>query len=96
MGSVMATIILKNVPKDLLSQLRAAATVERRSLSEQILHMLEVALKTDEEKLGLKAACERQTAAWKRLAGRWESRESAEEEVARIYEARTEGRTVER
>jgi plasmid stability protein len=91
----MATISLKNVPEGLLSQLRAVATDERRSLNQQILHMLDAALNADFENLGLKAACEQQTAAWKRLAGRWESRESAKAEVARIYAARTEGRTVE-
>ncbi|HAK96826.1 MAG TPA: hypothetical protein DCM87_18005 [Planctomycetes bacterium] len=91
----MATITLKNVPEGLISQLRAVAIDERRSLNQQILHMLDVVLNGDLGDLGLKTAREQQVAAWKRLAGRWESSESAAEEVARIYAARTEGRTVE-
>ena len=91
----MATITLKNVPEDLLARLRRLAFVERRSLNQQILHLLESAQGADEDLRRLKAERERQVAAWRRLSGRWESKESVEEEIAKIYASRTEGRKIE-
>jgi len=90
----MATITLKNVPEGLLSQLRRLATEERRSLNQQILHLLDAAVSAGADPRRLKAEVDRQTAAWRRVAGRWKSDESTADEIARIYAARTEGRAI--
>lgn len=90
----MATVTLKNVPEELLNRLRALASAQRRSLNQQILHLLESARSPEAEHLRLKAEADRQATAWRGLAGRWESEESIEEEIARIYASRTEGRIV--
>ena len=91
----MATITLKNVPEDLLARLRRMASEQRRSLNQQILHLLESAQGAEEELRKLKAETDRQTSAWRRLSGRWKSQESVEEEIAKIYASRTEGRKIE-
>lgn len=93
----MAAITLKNVPENLLEQLRGRAELDRRSLNQEILYLLEEALKAStageveerarEERL-------RQAKEWSRLAGLWQSDLPVEEEIARIYAARTEGRKV--
>ena len=91
----MATVTLKNVPEDLLDRLRKLATTERRSLNQQILYLLESAEDPEERQQRLKAEAERQTGAWRRLSGRWQSGESVQEEITRIYASRTKGREIE-
>jgi hypothetical protein len=91
----VVTITLKNVPDDLVTRLRSLASEEGRSLNEQIVHLLDSALGAGSGERVLITESERQAAAWRRLAGRWESQESAEEEIAKIYASRTEGRKIE-
>ena len=83
----MASLTLKNVPDDLLDRLRAQARRERRSLNQEALYLLEQAL-------GARPTRSQQVAAWRELAGRWESGHRAAEEVEEIYAARTRGRDV--
>ena len=90
----MASFTIKNVPDDLLSRLRGRASEERRSLNQQILYLLESALIGTPDVGALKAHAERQAAAWGRLAGRWQSQQTVENEIASIYDQRTEGRAV--
>ena len=90
----MATLTLKNVPDKLLRRLRKRAAGERRSLNQAVIHMLEHILIASEEANDVKERAERQLDAWRTLAGRWRSDETAEEEIRRIYSARTRGRDV--
>ena len=93
----MASITIKNVPDDLMERLRRKAEDARRSLNQQILRLLEQALTTAEprDNGSLRAEIETQVHAWDALAGKWGTDESAEDEIARIYAARTVGRKVE-
>lgn len=95
--TAMAAITLKNVPDDLLGQLRQRAERDRRSLNQEILYLLEAALEAspsrDTEKR-TRAERKHRAEQWARLAGLWRSDESAEDEIAAIYAARTEGREV--
>lgn len=90
----MATINLKNVPDHLLERLKSIASQERRSLNQQILHLLDSTLKGDADLRRLKSESERQTAVWRELLGQWRSQESVQEELGAIYGSRTAGRTV--
>lgn len=85
----MASLTLKNLPDDLLQALRKAADRDRRSLTQEIIHLLEVALRGGE-----RTTAEAQVAAWRKLAGAWESDVDATSEAERIIERRTEGREV--
>ena len=85
----MASLTLKNIPDDLLDRLRELASGRRRSLTQQALVLLERALAADEYE------AEKQVAAWRSLAGRWQSTETTAQEVAAVCDARTPGRDVE-
>jgi plasmid stability protein len=87
----MASLTLKNLPDDLLGALRDAAVRDRRSLTQEIIHLLEVALRGGERPA---AAVEAQVAAWRKLAGKWRSDLDQATEAERIMERRTEGREV--
>jgi plasmid stability protein len=93
-GMGLATLTLKNVPDELLEQLRTRARAERRSLNQEVIRLLEQILVAEERSKGLRVAAERQVEAWRRIAGSWRSRRTAAEEIRRIYSARTRGRDV--
>ncbi|MCA2979512.1 MAG: plasmid stability protein [Myxococcaceae bacterium] len=87
----MTSITLKDVPKALLSRLRAAAARERRSLNQEALVLLEGGLRARES---AEERAERQVEAWRALAGSWRSDRPFEDEVADLYAARSPGRDL--
>ena len=90
----MATLTLKNIPESLLEQLRKRASDDRRSLNQEVLHLLEQTLIAAEEARQPKEAWQRQVDAWRRIAGRWRSQQTVADEIQQIYAARTRGRDV--
>jgi plasmid stability protein len=96
----MASLTLENLPEDLLRDLREAASEDRRSLSQETVHLLESALRSRVKRAASTSAgstdVDRQLAAWRELAGKWESEVDRETEIECIMERRTGGREVER
>jgi plasmid stability protein len=92
----MASLTIKNIPDELLQQLRQRVAADRRSLNQQILRLLEQALASSEsaDNRHLHAEIDAQVKAWAALAGRWRSEGPAGEEIAQIYAARSAGRKV--
>ena len=88
----MATITVRSVPEELLESLKKLAEDQRRSLTQQVVFLLEQAVERANAREPEFAV--RQAESWRRLAGRWRSDESAEEEIDRLFESRTEGREV--
>jgi len=92
----MASLTLKNLPDALLRGLRKAAEKDRRSLTQEILHLLDAALRGRVEHPRPRGAdVEAQLAAWRKLAGKWESDVDRATEAERLAERRTSGRKVE-
>jgi len=92
----MTALTLKNVPDDLLRSLRAAAERDRRSLNQEIIHLLETAITgRDQGEVLRPAEVQAQLAAWRKLAGQWQSDVDLPEETARVVGRRTRGRKVE-
>ena len=92
----MASLTIKNIPEGLLERLRAKAASDRRSLTKEVVHLLETVLAGESADADdrLRAESESQVAAWRRLAGRWKSERTLEEETQDIYGTRTSGREV--
>ena len=88
----MASLTLKNLPDELLRALREAAERDRRSLTQEILHLLDVALRARPSDRA--AGVEAQVAAWRGLAGKWESDVDQAVETEQIINRRTQGREV--
>ncbi len=92
----MASLTLKNLPDDLLRALREAAEDDRRSLTQEIIHLVDSALRArDERPAPRRADVDAQLAAWRKLAGKWESDVDRATEAERLMERRTSGREVE-
>ena len=91
----MASFTLKNLPNDLLRALRKAADKDRRSVSQEIIHLLESALGVHTERPAPRSSgTDAQLAAWRKLAGKWESDADRATEAERIMSSRTSGREV--
>lgn len=88
----MAALTLKNLPDDLLAALRTAAARDRRSLTQEIIHLLEVALRGGERSIARTADVKAQVAAWRKLAGKWRSDVDAATETKHVMDRRTRGR----
>ena len=93
----MASLTLKNVPDELLENLRTAAQDDRRSLNQEVMHLLMLALRarasTSTEAMPA-AEVRAQLAAWRKLAGKWASEVDREAEASALFKARTRGRKV--
>lgn len=90
----MSALTLKNLPEALLDRLRRRAALERRSMNGEVVHLLNAALNEGQAGAEPVARAREQAAAWRRLAGRWESDLSAAEETAALRRARSGGRKV--
>jgi len=94
----MASITIRNIPDEVLERIRALSSIERRSLNNEILVILERGTYSEyEEKLLKKKYLSKSTQMeiWKRLAGTWSDSRSAKEIIEDIYSHRTAGREVE-
>ncbi len=93
----MASITIRNIPDAVLKRIKELSSVERRSVNNEILVILERG--TDSEYLDRMQrpkylSKETQLEIWKKLAGTWEDECSAKEIIADIYSHRTSGRDV--
>ena len=90
----MASLTIKNIPEELLERLRMKAAMDRRSLTKEVVHLLETVLAGENEdaERRLRAESETQLAAWKLL--RWKSDRTLDEEGRDIQSKRTSGREV--
>jgi plasmid stability protein len=97
----MASLTLKNIPEDLLEALRGAAREDRRSLSQEIFHLLDLGLLGRRDSRVARsrstpdvADTASQLAAWRALAGKWVSDVDERTEARRLMRRRTPGRKV--
>ena len=90
----MASLTLKNVPERLLRELRKSAERDRRSLNQEIIHLLEGSLREPRRSANVQAEVDAQVAAWRKLAGKWQSDVDAATEARRIKRRRSSGRKV--
>lgn len=91
----MPALTLKEIPEELMVRLRAVAKRERRSVMQEALYLLEGGVAARENALGSPAgAVQSQVGRWRALAGKWQSSESFDAEIAGIMAARTDGRAV--
>jgi plasmid stability protein len=92
----MTALTIKSLPPKLLRSLRAAAAHDRRSLTQEVIHLLDMALRDRVERPERPSLdMESQLAAWRKLAGTWQSDLEPTIEAERLMKARTPGRKVE-
>jgi plasmid stability protein len=88
----MANLTIRNVPEDLLKNLRKLSQKERRSLNSEVLVLLEKNVTQEVlEKYSNTISVQAQTELWSKLAGEWEDSRPAEEIIGDILARRTLG-----
>lgn len=91
----MASLTLKNLPDELLHALRDAAENDRRSLTQEIIFLLDTALRGPIKRSGKPTSTvNAQLAVWRKLAGKWRSDVDPSSEAERLLKSRTSGREV--
>lgn len=93
---IVSAITVKNIPDDLIEDLKARAVAAHRSLNGEILYRLRRSLEIGgAEDVGvLREEAAIQADAWERIAGRWASDVSPAEEIESLYSARSVGRDI--
>ncbi len=93
----MASITVRNIPDEILQKIKALSAVERRSINNEILIILERGTYSEyEEKMHRRKYISKSTQMelWRSLMGKWEDTRSAKEIIEDIYSHRTLGRDV--
>lgn len=98
----MVSVTIKNIPEHLLERVRARAAADKQSMTKEIVYLLEAALAGSSEEgrerrlqeAKIQQEAEIQVEIWSRLAGRWDSELTAEDEIEAIYKSRTKGREI--
>jgi plasmid stability protein len=92
----MPSITIKKFPEALLDQLRTRAAAARRSVTQEVLAILENSFA---ESVPPGAAnypeSARQAEAWAGLSGKWKSDLTVQEEIDRLYKTRKNRKTPE-
>jgi plasmid stability protein len=93
----MASITVRNIPEGVFKRIKALSSIDKRSINNEILLILEKGISTEfEEKLHMRKHISKDTQVeiWKNLLGKWIDDRSTEEIVKDIYSHRTIGREV--
>ena len=93
----MKSITLRNIPDELLARLRTLAILEKRSLNNEILMVLEKGLARESEyrtKFKTHLSMDAQIKIWQNLCGQWQDNRSTDEIIRDIIDSRSEGRSV--
>ena len=93
----MKSITVRNIPDELLDRLRTLSVIEKRSLNNEILMVLEKGLTRESEyKTEFKnhLSIDTQIKIWQNLCGKWKDNRSTDEIIKDIIYSRSEGRSV--
>ncbi len=93
----MASITVRNIPDEVFERIKTLSMIERRSINNEILVILERgAFSEYEAKMERQRHLSKSTRMeiWKRLLGTWEDARSTREIIEDIYSNRTVGRDV--
>ena len=93
----MKSITVRNLPDEMLERLKMLSVLEKRSLNNEILIVLEKGLaKESEFKTNLRnhISTETQIKIWQDLSGQWKDNRSTDEIIRDIIDSRSEGRRV--
>lgn len=94
----MASITIRNIPESILQKIRTLSQIEKRSMNNELLLLIEKGLIEETEKKSKdknSLSKESQLAIWEELIGRWKDDRTAKEIIEDIYTHRTAGRNVE-
>jgi plasmid stability protein len=93
----MATLTIRNIPDDLLNKIRILSIIEKRSLNNEILMVLEKGLSKESDSVNYvknQLSNDTQIKLWQNLCGKWKDSKSTAEIISDIIGSRSQGRKV--
>ena len=91
----MASLTVRNIPEDLMKDLRVLSERERRSLNNEVIVVLEAGLASKAERFeAVPLGAQLQADLWLELCGQWKDERSTDEIIEDIRAHRTLGREV--
>jgi plasmid stability protein len=90
-------ITIRNIPDDVIDKIKTISKMERRSLNNEILLVLERGIEDEiKNSFNIKRNISRdsQIEIWKKLSKKWKDDRTTEEIIDDIYDSRTLGREV--
>lgn len=91
----MVNLTIRNIPDEIIKKIRTLSELEKRSLNNEILALLESVLYDEYKKnINRKISKEVQINMWEKISGLWEDKRSTEEIIEDIYSNRSVGREV--
>jgi plasmid stability protein len=93
----MATLTIRNIPDDLLNKIRILSIIEKRSLNNEILMVLEKGLSKESDSVNYvknQLSNDTQIKLWQNLCGKWKDSKSTAEIISDIIDSRSQGRKV--
>lgn len=90
----MANLTLRNIPDEMLAKLRTLSEIERRSLNNEILVILEKGLQAEESNLERHISSNTQLSLLTDICGKWEDSRSTKKVIEDVYSSRSKGRKV--
>jgi plasmid stability protein len=91
-------ITIRNIPDDVIDKIKTISKMEKRSLNNEILLVLERGIEDElRNSFNIKRNVSRdsQIEIWKKLSKQWKDDRTTEEIIEDIYDSRTLGREVE-
>lgn len=93
----MINLTVRNIPDEVIGKIKTLATLDRRSLNNELLVVIEKGLASESKAHGEKAASispAAQMSVWQDLCGLWQDERSTQEIIEDIRSSRTMGREV--
>lgn len=88
-------ITIRNIPEEVIEKIRTISKMQRRSLNNEILVVLERGVQEEENHYynsERSVSKNIQLEIWKKLGGKWQDKRSTDEIIHDIYNSRTLGR----
>jgi plasmid stability protein len=90
-------ITVRNIPEEIIKKIRTLSQMEKRSLNNEILIILERGVQKEVKNITIRKkniSRETQVSIWKKLSNEWDDQRSTKEIIDDIYDNRTHGREV--
>ena len=91
-------LTVRNIPKEIIKKIRTLSELEKRSLNNEILILLERGVQEEMNNLFEDKdyiTKDTQLNIWRKLSGEWDDNRSTQEIIDDIYSSRTLGREIE-
>lgn len=90
----MTNLTVRNIPDEVIEKIKVLSEIERRSLNNEILVILEKGLQLHEKTRPRQITKEMQISILTEVCGSWEDNRSTKKIIDDIYKSRSKGRKI--